>query len=106
VSWTVEFGNAEVREELEGLALDMQAKFFRIAALIGILGGAVREPHVKALGRGLFEMRMSGRDGIARALYVVRPVKRVVVVLCFVKKTEKIPHGMIELALRRAKEVK
>lgn len=51
-------------------------------------------------------MRMSGRSGIARALYVVRPVERVVVVLCFVKKTEKTPQAVIELALRRAKEVR
>jgi len=47
-----------------------------------------------------------GRDGIARALYVTASGKRVVVVRVFVKKTQKTPRQEIELALKRAKEVK
>lgn len=48
---------------------------------------------------------MRGRSGISRALYVRAQDKRVIVVRAFVKKTRKIPHKEIELALRRAKEV-
>jgi len=50
-------------------------------------------------------MRLTGRDGIARALYVTVVGKRVVVVRAFVKKTRKTPQAEIDLALRRAKEV-
>jgi len=50
-------------------------------------------------------MRLRGRDGIARTLYVTAAVKRVVVVRAFVKKSQKTPRTEIELALRRAKEV-
>ena len=49
---------------------------------------------------------MHASDGIARALYVVRPVDRAIVVLVFVKKTQKTPAQVIELALKRAKQVK
>ena len=48
---------------------------------------------------------MTGRDGIARALYVAVVGKRVVVLRAFVKKTQKTPHSEIELALKRAKEL-
>ena len=50
-------------------------------------------------------MRMSGRDGIARAFYVTAAGKRVVVVHIFEKKTQKAPLREIELAEKRAKEV-
>lgn len=107
MSWTVELLDARVEKELAALPLDMRAKFQRIAELLELEGlEAAREPHVKSLGRGLFEMRMSGRDGIARAIYVTRRVERIVVVLVFVKKTTKTPKSVIETALQRAKAVK
>ncbi len=46
----------------------------------------------------------AGRDGIARALYVVIRARRVVVVRVFIKKTQKTPRREIDLALQRAKE--
>jgi phage-related protein len=50
-------------------------------------------------------MRLKGRDGISRALYVTATGRRVVIVRVFVKKTQKTPDDEIKLALRRAKEV-
>jgi phage-related protein len=51
-------------------------------------------------------MRLKGKDGIARAIYVTARGQRVVVVRVFVKKTEKTPTREIRLALQRAKGVK
>jgi phage-related protein len=66
----------------------------------------VHEPYIKHLEGQIWEMRLKGRDGIARALYVTAIGKRVVVVRVFTKKTQKTPHREIELALRRAREAK
>ncbi|WP_312022743.1 type II toxin-antitoxin system RelE/ParE family toxin [Bradyrhizobium sp. 2S1] len=63
------------------------------------------EPHVKHLVGKLWELRLKGRDGIARALYVTATGRRVVVVRAFVKKSQKTPPAEIELALRRAKGI-
>ena len=49
---------------------------------------------------------MSGRDGIARALYQAAPRQRVVVLRVFIKKTQKTPQSEISLALERGKEIK
>ena len=85
----------------------MLARFHFIAQLIGEFGlERVREPHVKYLQGSLWEMRMKGKDGISRALYVTALGKRVVVVRVFIKKTQKTPAREIELALKRAKEIK
>ena len=104
--WTVEFLDDLSRAELESLPLDIQASFVRISRMISGNGlSAMREPYVKHLEGKLWEMRLKGRDGIARSLYVTATGKRVVVVHSFVKKTQKAPRKEIEIALRRAKEV-
>jgi phage-related protein len=66
----------------------------------------VREPYVKHLDGPVWEMRMKGKDGIARAAYVTAIGRRIVVVHVFSKKTRKTPRREIEIALRRAKEVR
>lgn len=60
---------------------------------------------MKHLEGHLWEMRMNGKDGIARAAYITATRKRVVVVHVFAKKSQKAPRREIEYALRRAKEV-
>jgi phage-related protein len=85
---------------------DIQASFRRIVELIGSHGlERMREPYVKHLEGPLWEMRMKGKDGIARAAYVTATGRRVVVVHVFPKKTQKTPRREIKKALRRAKEV-
>lgn len=92
--------------QLEALPADIRARFLLISRLIESDGlHKLREPYVKHLEGPLWEMRMKGRDGIARAAYVTATGWRVVVVHVFSKKTQKTPRREIETALRRAKEV-
>ncbi len=68
MTWTVEFLDDDVRAELDALPDDIGAAFLRIARLIQSEGlQKVREPYVKHLEGPLWEMRMKGKDGIARA---------------------------------------
>ncbi len=84
----------------------MRARFEHISRLIEEFGlERIREPHVKRIQGPLWEMRMKGRDGISRALYVTAVSRRVVVVRVFIKKTQKTPKREITLALNRAKEL-
>jgi len=86
---------------------DIVARFVRISKLIEDFGlESVHEPYVKHLEGRLWEMRMKGRDGIARAVYVTATGRRVVIVHVFAKKTQKTPRRELELALKRAKDVK
>lgn len=106
MKWTVEFLSVEVEAELDALPLDIRASFERIVHLIESAGlEHIHEPYVKHLEGPLWEMRMKGKDGIARAAYVTAVGRRVVVVRVFPKKTQKTPRREIELALKRAKEV-
>jgi hypothetical protein len=71
MEWTVQFPDDGVRAALESLPRDIQANFLRISRLIEAIGlPNVHEPYVRHLEGKLWEMRMKGRDGIARAAYV------------------------------------
>ena len=48
---------------------------------------------------------MSGRDGIARAIYMLAIKRRIVILHAFVKKTQKTPQAAIRLAQKRAREL-
>src|SRR5215813_7907920 len=88
--WTVETLNEVVDAELESLPADMRARFVHITRLIEGFGlERVGEPYVKHLRGPLWEMRLKGRDGISRALYVTTRGQRVVVVRVFIKKTQR-----------------
>ncbi|MEQ1865964.1 MAG: type II toxin-antitoxin system RelE/ParE family toxin [Micropepsaceae bacterium] len=105
--WTVHFLNDAVLAEMDEQPDDIKAHFLRICDLIAAHGlERMREPYVKHVHERLWELRLKGSDGIARALYVTASGRRVVVVRVFTKKTQKTPPGEIALAQRRAKEVK
>ena len=104
--WRVEILNETVAAEIAALPTDMQARFLRLADRITVAGlESLGERHVRHLEGKLWELRLAGRDGIARALYITAIGRRVIVVRAFVKKTQKTRRAEIELALRRAKEV-
>ena len=106
MTWAVEFLDEHVEAALSALPFDLRASFARIVNLIETQGlERIREPYVKHLEGKLWEMRLTGKDGIARAAYVTASRYRVVVVHVFVKKTQKAPRREIETALKRAKEV-
>jgi phage-related protein len=107
MAWIVETLNETIDAELAELPADMRARLARIAELIEAVGlPSVREPHVRHIRGPIWEIRLKGEAGIARALYIAAKEQRVVILRAFVKKTEKTPAGEIELALQRAKELK
>lgn len=103
--WSVAFHPA-ARIEYLALSLDMQARLERLTALIAAHGLSNLPPKsVKHIDGELWELRIKGRDGIARAFYVTRTGQRLVIVRVFEKKTQKTPPREIRLARERAGEV-
>ena len=97
--------NETVVAELRALPRDMRARFDHISDMIRSDGiENIGMPHVRHLEGPLWEMRLRGRDGIARAIYVTVRHRQVVVVRVFVKKTEGTPRREIRLAMQRAQE--
>ena len=106
MSWSVTFLNEIVREEFLALPKSLIAITLRIVELIEKNGlEKTGMPYVRHLEGKLWEIRAKGKDGIARSLYVTASGKRIVIVRCFVKKTQKTPDKELKIARQRAKEV-
>ena len=106
MNWRVDVLSQSVVEEIDALPPDMRAKLDHIVRMIEELGlHQVREPYIKALQGKLWEIRIKGRDGIARAICVTVKERRVVILHAFRKKTRKTPEAAIRTALSRMKEL-
>lgn len=104
--WAFQTLNAVVDAEVRALPDDMQAKFLRFGEIIEQVGlDRLPRDSVRHLEGKLWELRIAGRDGISRAIYVTAAGRRVVVVRVFVKKTQKTPQHELEIARQRAKDV-
>ena len=104
-TWVVVF-TPEAEQEFNALPMDMQAHGAWVIELLESMGPQrVREPYVKQVEGKLWEMRLKGQAGIARALYFAKVGRRLCVVRVFVKKTQKTPRREIELALHRIAQV-
>lgn len=105
MTWNV-IVHPKARKEIDALPIDMRAKLVRILELMQATSPLdLREPLVKSLGGKLMEIRLQGKSGIARVLYVLVTGKRIALVHAFVKKTQKTPRAAIECALQRAGEI-
>ena len=99
--WTVAI-HPDASAELLALPEDMRARFLRIADMLQEFGPhQVGLPHVRPLEGKLWEMRMQGRDGIARAVYVAMHGRRLLVLHVFVKKTQATPRKALDTARKR-----
>ena len=106
VNWRVDVLNQSVVGEIDALPPDMRAKLDHIVRMIEELGlHQVREPSINALRGKLWEIRIKGRDGIARAIYVTVKERRIVILHAFRKKTRKTSEAAIRTALSRMKEL-
>ena len=77
MKWEVSTLNRVVDKELNALDSSLKAKFLHIAEMLEVFGPEnVKEPYCKPLGNKLWEIRMKGLSGIARAIYVTRKGKK------------------------------
>jgi phage-related protein len=106
MAWTVLFLDGRVEAEMQDQPIDIRARFDRLTQLIIEHGPRLLPPkYVKHIDGQLWELRLKGKDGIARAFYVTAQGQRLVIVRVFTKKSQKTPSREIKLAQQRAAEV-
>jgi len=105
VTWTVTFFSGRVEAEVLALSPGHLARFIRYSERMEIFGPDLGMPHTRAMGEGLFELRIKAAEGIARVFYCTVVHRRIVFLHQFVKKTERTPAKELEIARRRLKEV-
>jgi phage-related protein len=102
--WTIEI-LPEAQADLLALPADLQARFRHIGIMLVADGPqTIGMPHVRHLENKLWEMRMKGKSGIARAIYFTVVGKKIVVCSAFIKKSQKTPRRELDRARTRLKD--
>ena len=81
------------------------SRFIRYAERMEEFGPDLDMPHTRAMGGGLFELRIKAAEGIARVFYCTVIDRRIVVLHHFGKKADKTPPKELNIARRRMKDV-
>lgn len=82
------------------------ARYLRYTDRMEVFGPDLGMPHTRAIGEGMFEVRLKAGEGIARVFYCTMLDKKIMILHQYIKKTDKTPHRELETARRRMREVK
>ncbi len=83
---------------------DARVKIYRHIDLLAEYGPRLEMPHSKALGGGLYEFRVRGKQEI-RIFYVFAFRETIFLLHSFQKKSQTTPQKELDLARQRQKEV-
>ncbi|ABK45227.1 protein of unknown function DUF891 [Magnetococcus marinus MC-1] len=106
MKWSITFYNVNVQQEIRSWPVGIHADFLRLVQLLEEFGMDLRMPHSRAMGKGLFELRCKGSEGIGRAFYCTVKGQNIVILHSFIKKTQETPAKELRTAQKRLKEVK
>ena len=91
-----------MRAFIAGLPPDAKAEAIALIKLAETLGHRLREPHSKALGEGLFELRR----GEVRLFYMFEPGQIIRLLGGMVKKQDRIPSDVLAQMRDRQKDAR
>lgn len=90
-------------QEIQSWPKDLLADYARLVELLAEFGPEIGMPHSRAMGGGLFELRLRSRTGIGRTFYCFQVGKKIVVLHAFIKKTQETPLRELAKARQRMK---
>lgn len=105
MSWKITFYSERVEEETLRFPSGVLAHLLHILDLVEEFGPNLGKPHTAPIGKGLFEIRAKGNEGIGRSLFCTRKGKEIVILHSFVKKTQRTPKKELDIARKRMKEI-
>lgn len=106
MEYEIRYYSDTVRDDILALPDTLGARYVVLTRRMLAIGPNLGEPHTKAMGHGLFELRLKGVEGIARVFYCTLVGRRIVMLHSFVKKSDRTPPRELDTAMGRLKEVK
>lgn len=106
MDYAITYYSESVQELILELPDTLAARYVVLTRRMMAIGRHLGEPHTKAFGDGLFELRLKGAEGIARVFFCTMIGKRIVMLHSFVKKSDRTPKRELDVAHARLKEIK
>lgn len=106
MEYRIRYYSLEVQQDVMALPVTLQARYINLTRRMMEFGPNLGLPHTDAFGGGLFELRLKGAEGIARVFFCTLVDKDIVMLHCFVKKSQKTPAKELNIARNRLQEIK
>lgn len=104
MSWKITYYSRSVFNAVMSLPVRLKARYLALTDRMELHGPNLGMPHTRALGGGLFELRVKSEEGIARVFYCTMVEAEVIMLHSFVKKSQLIPKKELQLARQRLKD--
>lgn len=103
--YIIGYYSEQIEKDILNLPRTIAMKYAHISGLMIDYGSNLGMPYTKAIGDGLFEIRLKGQEGIARIIYCTLINQKIIMLHSFIKKTDKIPAKELDIAKKRKLEV-
>ena len=104
MNWTITYYSESMQQEILAMPAGFLGRYLRYSDRMEPFGPDLGMPHTRAIGEGLFELRLKAEEGMARVFSCTMGGKKIVRLHQFRKKTEKTPLRERETARRRMRE--
>ncbi|HEY7156491.1 MAG TPA: type II toxin-antitoxin system RelE/ParE family toxin [Gemmataceae bacterium] len=105
MEWDIAYYSDDVQQAILEFPPGLQARYIHLTERMLTFGPDLGMPHTRAMGKGLFELRLKSKEGIGRVFFCLRRARQIVMLHSFVKKSAKTPAKQLKIARQRMKEV-
>jgi phage-related protein len=106
MAWEIKYHDKKLQDAVLSLPPGLLARYLHLTDRMVEYGPDLGMPHTRAMGSGLFELRLKSREGIGRVFYCMLVARKIVMLHQYVKKTDKTPPNELSVARKRMKEWK
>jgi phage-related protein len=106
MTWEIRYHDDKLQDAVLAFPSGLLARYLHLTDRMGEYGPDLGMPHTRAMGSGLFELRLKSQEGISRVFYCTLVKRRIVMLHQFAKKTDKTPPKELAIARKRMKEWK
>lgn len=103
MKWEFIYYNNRVYRDVLSLPRDFLGQYYALQKTMTEKGPNLGMPYTRAMGNGLFEIRLADKDGIARVFYCTAEKNEIWMLHSFIKKTRKNPGSGIEIGTKTIK---
>ena len=114
MKWEITYYSEKVQQNILRFPPTIQARYFNLTDRMQKFGPHLGMPHTRALGDGLFELRLKAKDGIGRVFFCTMTTRgqnaginrKIVILHSFVKKARRTPKQERDTAKERLSELR
>lgn len=104
--WAIKYYDFELQKSILDLPPGLLGRYLHCTDRMGLYGPDLGMPHTRAMGAGLFELRLKSKEGISRVFFCTVVEQKIIMLHQFIKKTDKTPAKDLQIARSRMKEWK